>query len=125
MPAICTLDIPFSDCRTKNWISRFEEIDRVLTRLNFDFHLVSRRLARVGGGADRGECRVTFFPNDPRCRLGVGQNLMRSLASWESVERCKGPFTYDVRQVVLLTLTQLICTERDWVVLQLKVNSQI
>ena len=111
-----------TDCRTKNWISRFEEIDRVLTRLNFDFHLVSRRLARV---STSGECRVTFFPNDPRCRLGVGQNLLRSLASWESVERCKGPFTYDVRQVVLLTLTQLICTERDWVVLQLKVNSQI
>ena len=111
MPAICTLDIPFSDCRTKNWISRFEEIDRVLTRLNFDFHLVSRRLARVSSGADSaGECRVTFFPNDPRCRLGVGQNLMRSLASWESVERCKGPFTYDVRQVVLLTLTQPIST---------------
>ena len=92
----------------------------MLTRLNFDFHLVSRRLARV---STSGECRVTFFPNDPRCRLGVGQNLLRSLASWESVERCKGPFTYDVRQVVLLTLTQLICTERDWVVLQLKVNS--
>ena len=86
----------------------------MLTRLNFDFHLVSRRLARVGGGGantcSAGECRVTFFPNDPRCRLGVGQNLLRSLASWESVERCKGQFTYDDRQVVLLTLTQLIST---------------
>ena len=100
-----SLDIPFSDRRTKNWISRFEEIDRVLTRLNFDFHLVSRRLARVcGGGADSaGEYRVTFFPNDPRCRLGACQNLLRSLASWESVERCKGPFAYDVRQVFSLS----------------------
>ena len=36
-------------------------------------------------------CRyhISFFPNDPKCRLGMCQNLWRFLTSCESIERCK------------------------------------